>query len=117
MARHNALGKLGEEQARRYLLDKGFSILEQNWRAGRLEVDFIAIDGAEIVVVEVKTRARPGDRPGELLSAAKCRRLMVAGELYVESRGIMMEIRFDLVVVSGGGKVVEHVRDAIRLHE
>jgi putative endonuclease len=117
MARHNALGKLGEEKARRYLLDNGYEILEQNWRAGRLEVDFIALDGEEIVVVEVKTRRRAGDRPGDLLPVAKCRRLLRAGAMYVEDRGIEREVRFDLVIVSGRGLVVEHVRDVIRLYE
>lgn len=50
-------GQWGEMQAARYLKrEKGFKILEANWRAGRDEVDLIARDGDVLVFVEVKTR-------------------------------------------------------------
>jgi putative endonuclease len=114
MAWHNTLGKLGEAHVHRYLLEQGCVILEQNWRLGRLEVDFIVLDGNEIVVVEVKTRRRPEERPGELLSRGKCRRLLAAGAAYVEGRRIEREIRFDLIIVSGEGMEIEHFRDAVR---
>ncbi|MDR2131598.1 MAG: YraN family protein [Odoribacteraceae bacterium] len=115
MAWHNTLGKLGEEKVRHYLLEKGCTILEQNWRLGRIEVDFIILDGQELVVVEVKTRRRPDDYPGELLSRGKCKRLLVAGAAYLERHRIKREIRFDLIIVSGKEMKIEHLRDAIRV--
>ena len=42
MARHNLLGVRGEEAAARFLMFRDYSILEQNWRVGHLEVDIIA---------------------------------------------------------------------------
>ena len=56
MAEHNDLGRLGEQLARDFLIAKGYQILEQNWSCGHKEIDIIAMDGKELVIVEVKTR-------------------------------------------------------------
>jgi putative endonuclease len=109
------LGKLGEDAAHRYLLEKGYTILERNWRVGRSEVDFIILDGEELVVVEVKTRASPVDYPDELLSPAKCRNLRAAGAAYLAFHRIKREIRFDLLLVSGREMKIEYFRDAVKL--
>ena len=52
------LGKIGENEAKKYLLNKGYKILEQNYHARFGEIDLIALDEwqNEIVFVEVKTR-------------------------------------------------------------
>ena len=42
MAHHNTTGKLGEEMASEYLLQKGFAILHKNWRYSHWEVDIIS---------------------------------------------------------------------------
>ena len=57
MAQHNELGRLGEQQACRYLAEKGYSLLARNWRLGHLEIDIIADYFGEVVFVEVKTRS------------------------------------------------------------
>jgi putative endonuclease len=49
-------GIQGEDLARRYLKQKGYKILERNWRNGRHEIDIIAKDKECIVFVEVRTR-------------------------------------------------------------
>ena len=56
MAEHNDLGRLGEQLAHDFLIAKGYQILEQNWSCGHKEIDIIAMDGKELVIVEVKTR-------------------------------------------------------------
>ena len=56
MAKHNELGKLGEELATQFLTEKGYEILEKNWRNKHKEIDIVAKDGNELVIVEVKTR-------------------------------------------------------------
>ena len=45
MAKHNDFGKLGEEIAVNYLMEKGYEILERNWRNIHKEIDIIARDG------------------------------------------------------------------------
>ena len=56
MAEHNDLGKEGEDEAVRYLTEKGYCILHRNWRRGRNELDIIATKDGQLVFVEVKTR-------------------------------------------------------------
>ena len=42
MATHNDLGKKGELLAQEYLLQKGYKILDVNWRFQKAEIDVIA---------------------------------------------------------------------------
>jgi putative endonuclease len=56
MAEHNELGKQGEEIAQQHLSDKGYKILQCNWRFGSEEIDIIARKDNILVIVEVKTR-------------------------------------------------------------
>ena len=53
MAQHNQLGKEGELLARQMLEEKGYKILETNWRHDKDEIDIVAMDGEELVIVEV----------------------------------------------------------------
>ena len=57
MAEHNELGKLGEELAVDFLIEKGYDILETNWTFQKAEVDIIALKENILAVVEVKTRS------------------------------------------------------------
>ena len=49
-------GKEGEDEACRFLIDKGHTILERNWRSGHLEIDLITEAADGIHFVEVKSR-------------------------------------------------------------
>jgi len=50
------LGAYGENLAAEFLQRRGFKILEKNFSCRAGEIDLIALDGAEVVFVEVKTR-------------------------------------------------------------
>ena len=63
MAFHNILGQIGEEEACRYLIRKGYTLLDRNWRVGHLEIDIIAEWYGEIIFVEVKTRSNEDFAP------------------------------------------------------
>jgi len=41
MAMHNITGTTGEAMAAKYFIEKGFSLLHQNWRHSHWEVDII----------------------------------------------------------------------------
>ncbi|MEO7923226.1 MAG: YraN family protein [Chitinophagaceae bacterium] len=56
MASHNDLGKEGEELAVRWLEEKGYTILQRNWRYGKVEIDIIATKDKFLHFIEVKTR-------------------------------------------------------------
>ena len=49
-------GKLGEDLAVKYLQKQGYKIIERNFECRQGEIDIIALDKQEIVIIEVKTR-------------------------------------------------------------
>ena len=57
MAKHNDLGKAGENAAAAYLEKEDYLIRHRNWRKGHFELDIVAAKDNELVVVEVKTRS------------------------------------------------------------
>ncbi len=59
-----SLGKLGESLACEHLVRQGWTILGQNWRTRRGEIDIVARDGEWLVFVEVRTR-RANPKGGE----------------------------------------------------
>ena len=54
--RKKLIGQMGERIASKYLSAKGYRILERNFFSRYGERDIIALDGKELVFVEVKTR-------------------------------------------------------------
>ena len=58
MAKHNDMGRMGEDFAARYLAQQGYDIMERDWQQGSRDLDIIARtpDGITVVFVEVKTR-------------------------------------------------------------
>jgi len=50
------LGEWGENIAAQFLVKKGYLIVERNYRCRMGEIDIIALDGTQMVFVEVKTR-------------------------------------------------------------
>ena len=115
MAVHNELGKLGEDLAVQYMTDKGYEILERNWRNIHKEIDVIAKDGDDLVIVEVK--ARQTDEYGEpdiAVTKRKQRMLIAAANAYITRKGLDVETRFDIIsiVFKDGEPVIEHIEDA-----
>ena len=101
MAYHNELGKIGEKLAAKYLINKGYEILAQNFYFDKAEIDIIAKKGEDtLVVVEVKTRNSDffGD-PQEFVTPSKIKLLVKAANEYVISNDLDMEVRFDIIAV------------------
>ena len=48
------IGKAGEDRAEKYLIEKGYKIIERNFRSKRGEIDLIAFDNTALAFVEVK---------------------------------------------------------------
>lgn len=115
MAKHLELGKKGEDIAVKYLEERGFKILERNWRFHHKEVDIIAIENSFLVIVEVKTRSTADfGFPDEFVHDAKVDFLAEAAEQYVEVKDLDLEIRFDIVSITMKGDVpsIYHIREA-----
>ena len=116
MAEHNRLGQAGEQLACQWLEARGFALLHRNWRHGRDELDVVARQGDQLVVVEVKTRStgRHGD-PEEAVSPAKQRKLFRAAQAYLETFALDLDVRFDILsIVLGpeGRREVFHIPEA-----
>ena len=112
---NQSLGKKGEELAVEYLLEENHEILDRNWRFKHIEVDIIARDKNELVIVEVKTRT--GNSYGEPYTAVdirKQRSLIFAAERYIFSHNLDLDVRFDIVsiIIDHNRTVVEHIREA-----
>ena len=56
MSEHNFVGQIGEDLARKYLEERGYSILEQNYKTRYSEVDLVAEKNGEMIFVEVRTK-------------------------------------------------------------
>ncbi len=115
MAEHNVLGKRGEDLALEMLKTKDYKILETNWRYKRDEVDIIAMDGNELVIVEVKTRSTGffGD-PEDAVDEAKMLRLVRVAEEYIEQNSLENECRYDIVsiILNNNKSKIRHIKDA-----
>jgi len=109
------LGELAEGLAQKHLLQLGYKILDSNWYHGHLELDIIAQDGEELVIVEVK--ARSGIRyehPSEAVTNGKIKRIVEAADAYIIEKDLELETRFDVITVIffKQGHELEHFKDA-----
>jgi putative endonuclease len=101
MAHHNNTGFMGEQMAAKYLLEKGFSILHQNWRHGNWEVDFIASLNNTLHFIEVKTRrTQKFGYPEEDVTKKKMAKLINASEEFLFLHPECKLIQFDILSIS-----------------
>lgn len=114
MAEHNIIGQKGEEMAAKFLEEKGYTILETNWRFMNLEADIIAEISKTLVIAEVKTRkSNYFGEPESFVTKQKQKNLIKAANAYVERKQLDLEVRFDIVsVVLNDNTSIKHIEDA-----
>lgn len=115
MAKHNDLGQIGEDTAAKYLLEKGYEILDRNWIFQKKELDIVALKDEFLVVVEVKSRSTDYfEHPSDAITLRKIKFLVRATQAYVDLKEIKQEVRFDVIsVIKDGDKFkIEHLEDA-----
>jgi len=94
------IGRMGEEEAVRFLKKKGYQILECNWIYRKKEVDIIASTPEYIIFIEVKTRTEGYlESPKEAITLKKQKFIIAAANYYIEKFGIDKEVRLDVVSV------------------
>ena len=81
MASHIDFGKLGEQLAEDFLVERGYTVLHRNWRHSRYEIDIVALKNDLPHFVEVKTRSsnefgEPEESVSKKRSVSYCRQLM-----------------------------------------
>lgn len=57
MAQHNHFGNEAEQKALDYLLQKGYTLLEKNYRYGHAKVDLLMQKKKKLICVEIKARS------------------------------------------------------------
>lgn len=117
----NEHGIIGENAAQNLLKQKGYTLLETNWKMGHLEVDIIAENKDVIVFAEVKTRSSVTFcRPEECVDEAKKLNIQHAANVYIKSHHVEKAFRFDIIGVllnpDGTIKTITHLEDAFMPH-
>ena len=113
----NPIAIRGEDLATQFLKNKGYKIIERNFRKGYGEIDIIAIQGRTLVFVEVKTRtSNQYGSPLEAISYFKLRSLIKTAEFYKMLNPKLPEaLRIDavsiLLDISNNLVNIEHVEN------
>lgn len=109
------MGEIAEDLARQYLLKLGYEIVAFNWYYGHLELDIVARDGDELVIVEVKSRnGLRYEHPSEAVTSGKMKRIVEAADAFIIEKDLELETRFDVITVIffGENHELEHFKDA-----
>ena len=114
LAPHIFLGRRGEAIAARELGRRGLKIFARNVRIGKDEIDLLAFDPKDdvLVFVEVKTRRVHSDEYDPAMNAGfhKRRKLLRAARRWVAMHDYDGGYRLDIVCVEEG-RVTEHLRE------
>lgn len=105
-------GSAGEDAACRYLQDKGFVILQRNYRQPCGEIDIIARQGNTLVFAEVKKRASGAfGGPLAAVTPAKQHKITLTAECYIKEKAPKFDsIRFDVICLLDGK--ITHIENA-----
>ena len=110
------IGHQGERIAADYLRERGYHVLERNFRCPGGEVDLIALDGSTLVFVEVKLRrSLSRGSPFEAVTALKQGRVRKAAQVYLSYSGrVFHRIRFDVIALvrSKGQTDITHLQSS-----
>jgi putative endonuclease len=103
-------GAAGERRAANWYLDRGYEVLDRNWRCASGEIDLVCARTGVLVICEVKTRHTDAfGSPLEAVTFAKQRRLRrLAGAWLAQHPRRWAPVRFDVVAIAGAGlEVIE----------
>lgn len=94
------IGDFGEKIAVKYLQNKGYKILEKNYRVQGGEIDIIAKKKKELIFVEVKTRTNQNyGWPEEAVDSKKIKRILIAGEKYLQKNNVNLYFHIDVIAI------------------
>ena len=113
----NPVAIRGEDLAVQFLKEKGYKIIDRNFRKGYGEIDIIAIQGRTLVFVEVKTRtSNQFGTPLEQITPFKLHSLVRTAQFYkMLNQKLPDSLRIDAVSVlldySGNVSNIEHIEN------
>jgi len=106
MSQHNEVGKIGEDLAKKYLQEKGYKILEQNYRTRFAEIDLIAEKSEgffgenKLVFIEVRTKvAENFGSPEDTINRKKLFKVLQNAKSYTGFKNWQGACRIDAVCI------------------
>ncbi len=104
-------GRQAEDAAAIYLENKGYEVIERNWKLPQCEIDIVARKGGCIYFVEVKYRRTATAGTGvEYITRDKLRQMRFAAEHWVGYHEWHGDYALSALEVSGPGfSVTQHV--------
>lgn len=109
-------GRHAENIVCEYLIAKGFTVRERNWRpkTSHSEIDIIAQKEETLIFVEVKARTDKETDPTDALTKDKVRNLVRGANAYLLAQDFPYYYRFDVAAVNGSidDFVLDYLEDA-----
>ena len=101
MAEHNDIGRIGEDLAEKYLIDRGYEIICRNWTHAKKELDIVASKGEKLHFIEVKTRrSNKFGLPEEAVTEFKVNFIAAAAEEFLHQHPEWRHIQFNVLSIS-----------------
>ena len=97
------LGRWGETLAEKFLINKGIKVIDRNVYTPFGEIDLVAMDGDEVIMVEVKTRSNVRfGYPEEAVDEKKLEHIFLSAEKYFhDHENISGKWRVDVIAIIG----------------
>lgn len=104
--RNHLAGHAAEASVARHYENLGIPIAIRNWRGSGGEIDLIGRDGDQVIVVEVK-HSKTHDLAASHVSPAQVARIFQTVDEFLgtEPRGLLTDVRIDLALVDGLGRI------------
>lgn len=96
------IGDRAEEEALKFLTQKGLSLLEKNFQCLMGEIDLIMQDKEHVVFVEVRCRSRgTHGNAAESITPSKIRKIIRTATLYLQQKKWLYKVnsRFDVIAI------------------
>ena len=116
------IGTYGENLALKHLTNKGYKILEMNYRSKYGEIDIISFYNNLIVFVEVKSRyTNSFGSPMESVTYYKQKQIIKLSQIYLLCKKYHnYNVRYDIIEIifnnTNASFKLNHIKDAFRLY-
>ncbi len=111
-------GKRGEDLASEYLKDRGYKILQKNFKSKTGEIDIVALEKDVLVFIEVKTRYNQKfGLPEEAVTPWKINKIVRTGDYYrmlhpKSPEGLRIDIVSILMSPAGEAEEIRLIKNA-----
>lgn len=111
------VGKLGEEIACKYLINKGYKILKRNYSTNFAELDIIAYYKSTIVIVEVKTRKfNENILARQAVDFRKRNKIILLTKYFIDEYELYdYNVRFDIIECYYDSQTINHIENAFEV--